>query len=63
MLMVLFMDHYIPLWPTAGLRFINALMYVHSERVLNTHVRRSKHINFTLVSSGIRTCIKAIGLE
>jgi hypothetical protein len=43
-------------------RLTNALTDVHSEQVPNTHVRRSKQIDFALVTYGIRHCIKAVGL-
>jgi hypothetical protein len=40
----------------------NALTDIHSEQVLNTHVRGSKQIDFALVTDGIRPCVKAAGL-
>jgi hypothetical protein len=40
----------------------NALTDDHSEQVPNTNVRGSKQIDFTLVTDGIRPCIKAVGL-
>jgi hypothetical protein len=40
----------------------NALTNIHSEQVPNTHVWGYKQIDFTLVTDGIRPCIKAVGL-
>jgi hypothetical protein len=40
----------------------NALTGVHLEQVPNTHVRGSKQIDFSLVTDGIRPCIKVVGL-
>jgi hypothetical protein len=40
----------------------NGLTDVHSEQVPNTHVRGSKQIDFSLVTDGIRPCIKAASL-
>jgi hypothetical protein len=40
----------------------NTLTDVHSDQVLNTHVRGSKQIDFDLVTDGIHPCIKAVGI-
>jgi hypothetical protein len=35
---------------------------INSDQVPSTHVRRSKQIDFALVTDKIRPCIKAVGL-
>jgi hypothetical protein len=40
----------------------NLLTDVHSEHILNTHLRGFKQMDFSLVTDEMRPCIKAIGL-